>query len=182
MDEQLEFVKEIARRLDGAGIPYMLTGSLAMAVYAVPRMTRDIDLVVEVFPKDAKRLAALFSEDCYVDEDTVQDAVSRRTMFNIIHNMWVIKADFIVRKDDPYRQAEFSRRHHVEVDGTQVAIVAPEDLILSKLVWARESQSELQQRDVVELVNNVKGLDWSYLERWAVALDVSENLMNARSL
>ena len=182
MDEQLEFVKEIARRLDGAGISYMLTGSLAMAAYAVPRMTRDIDLVVEVYPKDVKRLTALFSDDCYIDEDTVQDAVSRRTMFNIIHNIWVIKADFIIRKDDPYREAEFSRRHHVEVDGTKVAIVAPEDLILSKLVWAKESQSELQHRDVVELVKNVKGLDWSYLERWAIALDVLENLLDARSL
>jgi len=181
MDEQLEFLKEIARRLDSAGIPYMLTGSLAMAVYAVPRMTRDIDLVVEVFPQDAERLAQLFSQDCYVDADTVHDAVSRRTMFNIIHNLWVIKADFIVRKDDPYREAEFVRRRHVEVAGTRIAIVAPEDLILSKLIWAKESQSELQHRDVVELVRSVTDLDWSYLEHWASALEVADGLMNART-
>jgi len=36
MDEQLEFVKLIASRLDGAGIKYMLTGSVAAAIYAAP--------------------------------------------------------------------------------------------------------------------------------------------------
>ena len=46
MNEQLEFVKQIASRLDSAGIAYMLTGSMALAIYAVPRMTRDIDLVI----------------------------------------------------------------------------------------------------------------------------------------
>ena len=181
MDEQLEFVKEIAHRLDSAGIPYMLTGSLAIAVYAVPRMTRDIDVVVEVTPKDTKRFAELFSKDCYVDEDTVRDAISSRTMFNVIHNRWIIKAYFIVRKDDPYREAEFARRRHIEVAGTRVAIVAPEDLILSKLIWAKESQSELQQRDVVQLMQSVKDLDWPYLERWAVTLGVPDDLKNARS-
>lgn len=181
MDEQLEFVKEIAHRLDSAEIPYMLTGSLAMAVYAVPRMTRDIDVVVEITPKDAKRFVQLFSEDCYVDEDAVRDAISSRTMFNVIHNRWIIKADFIVRKDDPYRQEEFARRSHIEVAGTRVAIVAPEDLILSKLVWAKQSQSELQQRDVVQLIQSVMDLDWQYLERWAVTLGVPGELKNAKS-
>jgi hypothetical protein len=67
MDEQLEFVKQIVSRLDSAGLRYMMTGSMAMAVYAVPRMTRDIDIVVEYRPEDAGKLAALFEPDCYVD-------------------------------------------------------------------------------------------------------------------
>lgn len=59
MDEQLEFVKLIASRLDSVGIPYMMTGSMAMAVYSVPRMTRDIDLVVEVKPVDVDKIVSL---------------------------------------------------------------------------------------------------------------------------
>ena len=55
MEEQLEFLRLIAARLHAAGIPYMVTGSLALAVWAVPRMTRDIDVVVEV---EAGRRAA----------------------------------------------------------------------------------------------------------------------------
>ena len=83
MDEQMEFAKLIASRLEGAGIPYMLTGSMAMALYAEPRMTRDIDMVIECRPEDAARIHKLFAPDCYVDEESVRDAVIHRRMFNI---------------------------------------------------------------------------------------------------
>jgi hypothetical protein len=48
MDEQFEFLRSIVQRLEGAGIPYMLTGSLALAIWARPRMTRDVDVVIDV--------------------------------------------------------------------------------------------------------------------------------------
>jgi hypothetical protein len=181
VDEQLEFVKQIAERLASAGIPYMMTGSMAMAVYATPRMTRDVDLVVECGPDDAPRLVRLFETDCYVDAEAVANAVSTRGMFNIIHNEWITKADFIVRKSDPYRETEFGRRRDVAAGGVRLSVVAPEDLILSKLAWARDTGSELQRRDVRELIASVRDLDWSYLERWAAHLEVSRELTEARS-
>jgi hypothetical protein len=46
MDEQFEFLRSIVHRLEEASIPYMLTGSLALAIWARPRMTRDIDVVI----------------------------------------------------------------------------------------------------------------------------------------
>ncbi len=109
VDEHLEFVKQIALRLASAEINYMMTGSMAMAVYATPRMTRDID-----------------------------------------------------------------------VQGTPVAVVAPEDLILSKLDWARESGSELQRRDVQNIIAAVGDLDWDYLEQWADELQLGEMLEQVR--
>ena len=85
MDEQLDSLRLIAARLHAAGIPYMVTGSLAQALWAVPRMARAIDVVVEVEAADAPRLTALFADDCVVDEEAVQDAIARRGMFNGIH-------------------------------------------------------------------------------------------------
>jgi hypothetical protein len=110
MDEQQEFMKTIAARLDSVGIPYMIKGSMAMSMYSEPRMTRDIDLVVEVAPKDVDTIVGLFADDCYIDRDSVRDAVETRFMFNVIHHEWVVKADFIVKKDSEYRAVEFSRR------------------------------------------------------------------------
>jgi len=176
MNEQLEFVKQIASRLDSAGIPYMLTGSMAMGLYAVPRMTRDIDVVIECQPDDAATIAALFEADCYVDVESIREAATRQSTFNIIHNEWIIKADFIIRKDEEYRKVEFDRRRQFEIEGAPIWVVAPEDLILSKLKWARESDSELQQRDVQALVESVTDLDWRYLEPWAVTLGVKDML------
>ncbi len=87
----------------------------------------------------------------------------------------------IVRKDTSYRETEFARRRIIEIADTRVAIVSPEDLLLSKLVWKKASRSELQQRDVVHLVQSVPKLDWSYMERWAATLDVTKDLEEVRS-
>lgn len=180
MDEQLKFLLAIAERLDGADIAYMVTGSVALAVYATPRMTRDIDLVVEIDDTDVAKVLALFEGDCFIDAESVRRAVTSRGMFNIIHNDWLIKADFVVRRNEPYRITEFGRRRTIKVDGQAVSVVAPEDLILSKLHWARESASELQERDVRDLLGAVKGLDFDYLERWAAELGVGESLDRLR--
>ena len=59
MSEELEVLRIVAERLRGAGIGYMVTGSVAMNHYAVPRMTRDIDLVVELSVADVDRGDAL---------------------------------------------------------------------------------------------------------------------------
>jgi hypothetical protein len=181
MDEQLEFMKQIATRLDSAGIPYMMTGSMAMAIYAMPRMTRDIDLVIECGPNNSDRVAELFEPDCYVDRKSIREAVSNRSMFNIIHNDWIVKADFIIRKDGQYRKLEFDRRQIIDIEGFPVSVVAAEDLILSKLHWAKEADSELQRRDARAIIESVSDLDWRYLEKWAKPLGVDDLLDQVRS-
>jgi hypothetical protein len=180
MDEQLEFVKLIASRLDRAGINYMLTGSIAAAVYSVPRMTRDIDLVIECAPSDVDAIVAAFESDCVISADAVREAIENATMFNIIHERWVIKADFIVRRDSPYRKLEFERRRRIVVDAVPIVFTAPEDLILSKLCWARDTGSAIQVRDVRELLAADVDLDWAYLEEWAADLGVEGDLEQAR--
>ena len=107
MNEQIAFVKEIARRLDSAGIFYMFTGSIAMVFYATPRMTRDIDLVVQLVTTGSQKLIDLFSDDCYIDRASVVRAIDSYGMFNIISNALILKSDFIVRKNDEYRRIEF---------------------------------------------------------------------------
>lgn len=180
MNEQLDFLREIVSRLEGAGIPYMVTGSLAMTFYATPRMTRDIDVVLELDVVRARRIVALFQDDCYIEHESVLDAVSREASFNIIHNERILKADFIVRKDDPYRREEFRRRRRMRIeDGFEVWVVTPEDLVLSKLAW--NPVSELQLRDVSQLVEEATALDWDYVERWARHLGVQDALQSVRN-
>ena len=180
MDEQLEFMKLIVSRLDSVGMPYMLTGSMAMAVYSVPRMTRDIDLVVEAKSVDVEKIVGLFSEDCYIDEDTVRQAVDAHSIFNIIHNEWLIKADFIVKKNDEYRREEFARRQKVIVEDMSFSVVSVEDLILSKLIWGKDSESEMQLRDVRQMMAAVSELDWEYMKKWAVVLEIDNLLGKAK--
>jgi len=79
------------------------------------------------------------------------------------------------------RPWEFRRRRPVPIQDQAIAVVAPEDLILSKLYWAKDSESELQQRDVRLLVDSIQDLDWPYLDRWAETLGVSAFLERSKS-
>ena len=170
MTEELDVLRTVAARLEAAGIPYMVTGSMAANYYAVPRMTRDIDVVVEVSTADAGRLHELFRDDFDVEADSVSRAIAERTAFNVIHTALVVKVDFIVRKDSVYRREEFRRRRRVTIDDIAIFVVAPEDLIISKLDWARDTRSEVQLADARNLVGAVSDLDREYLTRWVTRL------------
>jgi hypothetical protein len=180
MSPELEVLKRVVERLEFAHFDYMLSGSVAMACYGQPRMTRDVDIVVELSPAGADRLAALFQPDFYCDEQDVREAATRRSLFNLVHFESAVKVDLIVRKDEPYRIEEFARRRRRTLDGFTLFVVAPEDLVLSKLWWARDSHSELQLRDVRNLLSFVEGLDTRYLEHWARELGIEALLAEVR--
>ena len=171
MQNELDIVRDVSLRLERGGIAYMLTGSMAMNYYAQPRMTRDIDVVVALEPKDAHTVVRLFTPEYYIARETLDDAIATQAMFNLIHQESVIKVDFIVRKGSPYRRAEFERRRRITIEDFSTWIVSKEDLILSKLDWARDSRSELQLRDVRNLL--ATGFDSEYVERWARTLGLA---------
>ena len=178
---QFKVLKDVANRLDQAGIAYMITGSLAMNYYAQPRMTRDVDLVVDLHTRDADRFVKLFTEKYYISPEAVAAAIADRRMFNLIHLEETLKVDMIVRKDTPYRRLEFDRRRTVDLEGSAMQIVSPEDLVLSKLDWLKDSRSEMQLRDVRNLLASVPEIDEEYLGEWAGKLGLAELLRDARS-
>lgn len=161
-------MRDVSRRLEGAGIAYMLTGSMAMNYYAHPRMTRDIDMVVALTPPEADRVVALFEADYYISREAVLKSIAQESIFNLIHNESVIKVDCIIRKNTPYRQMEFERRARIEVQDFAVWITSKEDLIISKLAWASDSHSETQLGDVKNLA--LTGCDTEYIEHWTQKL------------
>lgn len=153
----------------------MLTGSMAMNYYAQPRMTRDIDLVVELTSDQVDLLISMFETDYYVDRQAVARAIADRSMFNLIHNQTIIKLDCFVLKRHEYRQEEFARRRLVRLGDFETWIVSREDLILSKLYWARDSKSELQFRDIRNLLT--ADCDMTYLNSRGQDLGVKELLI-----
>lgn len=180
MDEQFEFLRSVVQRLEAIGIPYMLTGSLALAVWARPRMTRDVDIVIEADHLAVQRLLVAFATDSYASPEAAAEAVRARTMFNVIHMTSLLKADFILRTEAPYERVKFARRRMVDLDGLSLAVISPEDLILSKLHWARDSASTRQADDVRLLLRDVPALDDTYLRQWAATLDLTDRLAALR--
>lgn len=167
---ELEVLRDVTARLDRVGLPYMLTGSLAMNYYAEPRMTRDIDLVVDVRPGDISGLVAAFESDYYLSRAAIEEAVRRRSLFNLIHNESLMKIDVVVRKETPYRKTEFERRRRVHIGDATLYVVSKEDLIVSKIAWARDSRSDVQKRDIENLLATEH--DDDYLTHWLNELDL----------
>jgi len=174
MSDELEVLKIVSERLEAAHIPFMLTGSFAMAYYGQPRMTRDLDLVVSLGEEDVHGIVAAFSPDFYIDADDTRAAILTQRQFNLMHNATGIKVDLIVLKSAEYRKVEFARRQLVVIGGVKTWIVSREDLILSKLVWTRDTKSELQRRDVKNLLDET--MDREYLSHWADRLGVTDIL------
>jgi len=168
MNSELEVLRDVVARLEGGAIPYMLTGSVAMSVYAEPRMTRDIDIVVQLAAHDAPRVVELFSPDYYVSDEAVRSAISARSFFNLFNLAKLIKVDLIVHKDDAFQHHQFTRRQRHELGGCSVWVIGKEDLILSKLVWAMSTESAFQLRDVRKLL--ASGVDEAYLGQWSIKL------------
>jgi hypothetical protein len=76
--DELEVLHTVVSRLEGARIPYMLSGSTALGAFATPRMTRDLDMVVQLDESDADRFVSLFIDDFYCDADAVRRTVASR--------------------------------------------------------------------------------------------------------
>lgn len=180
-EEQNSVLKDCAERLEKLGINYMLTGSMALVHYAMPRTTTDIDVVIELSLLDADRFIKEFENDFYVPQNRVKDAIYRNFMFNILNQQTIIKIDCVMLKKDEFNQNAFSRRQRVKyTEDFEVWIIGKEDLILSKLNWAKRSRSEMQMRDVASILRN--GYDKDYVNFWAEKLRVEDILQECLEL
>jgi hypothetical protein len=142
------FFQKIIDVLDQHNIPYMLSGSIAMGL-------KNLDLFVDSF-----------KDGYYCDKDGVREAIETSfKMFNIIDYASGYKADFIVLKNEAFREEEFSRRVQMEFYGKIIYVVSPEDLLISKLIWIQDLQSPVQMEDISNLIA-FDGLDWTYIEKW----------------
>ena len=172
--DDFRMLKIASEGLEKANIPYMLTGSFAANFYAVPRMTRDIDIIIQIFETDLDKFVQAFENHFYLDRRAILEAMEHRRMFNIINTDNAFKIDFIILKNSSYRQIEFQRKRRVIFNGVWVWIVSPEDLIISKLDWAKDSMSEMQMRDVKNLLMTLKNIDETYLHQWIQTLRLDE--------
>jgi hypothetical protein len=167
-----DIFRRIVEVLDRASIPYMLTGSFASSYHGAPRATQDIDIVIAPTPDQLRTLITLLPEtEYYADLEAALDAHRRQSQFNIIDLATGWKVDLIIRKARPFSQAEFARRAAVDLHGLRLFIATAEDIVISKLEWAKLGQSERQIEDVAGILRIRSGeLDQRYIETWVLDL------------
>ena len=174
---QPELLTAVAAVLQSLGIEFMLTGSHASSLQGVARATHDIDLVVNLRPEHVEPLVQAFSTDrFYLSESAVHEALRLKRMFNLLEGRTGEKVDFWVLTDAPFDRSRFARRRPIDLGGQTLDVSTPEDTILMKLLWSKQSGgSEKQFHDVV-LVYELQAelLDTTYLQTWVNALGLEE--------
>jgi hypothetical protein len=168
----VKILHDFAERIENLGIKYLLTGSMAMMNYSVYRFTADIDLILELKTEDVPKLIKALEPNYYVPHQTARRAVSTEKMFNVIHEETAFKIDCAVRKSTAFQMKVFQRGEQTNFYGRKIWIITKEDLILSKLWWAKDSLSEKQLTDVKNLIRT--GFDGGYIKQWTRQLGVDE--------
>lgn len=171
---------KVAPILEEFKIDYYVTGGFAVSVWGRPRATFDIDIVVKLLEPKVEPLAKALrkiSKFGYIDEEAAREALRRKGEFNFIDPETGIKVDFWIEKGDETARAEFKKRVLKKIDKQKVYFISPEDLVLSKLVWYKKSESSRHLEDA-ESVFKISGkkLDKNYIKKRAAKLSVSNLL------
>lgn len=154
----------------------MLSGSIALNVYSVPRYTRDIDIVIELGSTNFSDFTEIFANRaCYFHRESAEEAVIRQGMFNVIDWKSGMKIDFIIRKNDAFQRTEFERRQRKTVLlGVDCWVISPEDLVLAKLLWIQQLYSQQQTDDIKNILHDCPALDRLYIVDWIRKLRLND--------
>ncbi len=185
LPESLAVTLQVIDALEAIGVPYLIGGSLASAVYGVARSTLDADLVADLYPEHAEPLARALEGAFYVDVESIRDAIAQRRSFSVVHLETIFRVDIFVPQERAFDRIQLERRRAQEVstDPPRTAYVASaEDTILAKLEWYRMGgeSSERQWSDVLGVLKaQGERLDLSYLRHWAAELRINDLLEQA---
>src|SRR6266487_7190045 len=168
-------ITPLVEALEELGVPYHIGGSVASSLYGLPRLTIDVDIVADLRMVHVRPLVNQLQTIYYIDEDTVLDAISRHSSFNIIHQDTILKVDVFIPKSRLFDQEELRRaQQEVLLEGTRpFNMASPEGTILNKLEWYRMGGevSDRQWNDILGVLK-VQGtnLDMDYLKKWSANL------------
>jgi hypothetical protein len=172
-----DLLKRVVTTLEDFQLRYFVTGSIASIYYGEPRLTLDVDVVVDLQLACVKDFCAAFPKDeFYVSEEAARDAVRRNGQFNIVHPESGIKVDVIIPDAGEFDTGRLQRaRRVIPSIGLEAFFASPEDVILKKLEYYREGQSEKHLRDIASMLKIMGDkLDIPYIERWTQRLDLSD--------
>jgi hypothetical protein len=182
-------MKDLAQTLDALvsllnrmKVDYVLMGGLVVRAYSIPRSTEDVDVTLAL---EHDRLPELY--DALEEQDYVVPEPYKTGWLDELKGMHLVKLRryvgghgidvdvFLV--ESRFQEEIMRRRQMAEVEGRQLWIASPEDLVLLKLVSGRPRD----WIDVADVFFTQGDLDVQYMRRWAVELEIEKELERALS-
>lgn len=181
---ELRLFSLFLKPLNALGLRYMVTGAVATILYGEPRLTHDLDLVLEMDAEDAQSFAEAFPLDtfyCPPVETIKVEALRRlRGHFNLVHHDTGFKADIYIKGEDKLHEWAMQRRMRFEIKGEVLWAAPIEYVILRKLEYFREGGSEKHLRDIAGILRASSELiDLPEINYWLERLGLTKDWQKA---
>jgi hypothetical protein len=175
------------RPLNRLKLAYMVTGSAASMAYGEPRLTLDMDLVVELPRERIPDLLKAFPPDAFycppAEVIVLETDREMRGHFNVIHMETGFKADFYPVGRDAFQMWGMAHRRTVDLGGETVMLAPPEYVIVRKLEYYREGGSEKHMRDISGmLLVRGQAIEEGVIQEWAVRLGLEAQWEEAKRI
>ena len=165
--EQVKWVANFITPINAMNRPYMVTGSFACIVRGEPRVTVDVDSVIQLERENIDEFLSFFPEDrfyCPPREIIENEIISAKGQFNIVDNETGMKADIFICRNDPLHTWGMQNRKTISFVGFDVCVAPSEYVIIRKLEYFKEGGSSKHLRDIYGLVKIDETIDMEWLK------------------
>jgi predicted nucleotidyltransferase len=153
----VDAIKAAHRVLTSAGVAHALLGGMAANLYRrEARATQDVDFAVKASAAQTIALIDAFREAGWEPQAGSTGSESLRLVHADMPRIDVLIAG------TPFEESAIGRAAVLTLDGDEILIVTPEDLIVYKLIAGRAHDYEA----VAAIINAIADLDTAYIEGW----------------
>lgn len=148
-------------------IRFHLTGGLTGTAYGEPRMTQDIDIVID--PQQTKDnleslIESIAKSDFIFNEEAMRQAVFQAGAFQLLDKVECLKLDIYARE---MIRGELGRSELIEIfEGEHLPVVSRIDAAASKLIWISKG-SHKSRRDLRAIARKFNIAQKDTLQQWA---------------
>ena len=182
-DPFVDLIQVATDALEQLGIEYAVTGSIASSIHGEPVVSQDVDIVVRMTSQQARELADRLPARFYRSEDRLRYVAENGGVANLIDTETGLKVDLSVLPHTPFYDSLMSRRRKSSfgMESASCDIVTPEDIILMKLEWRKDTKSHKQWDNALSVMSVQRNrLDWKYMYQQAESLGVTDDLVRMR--
>ncbi len=127
--------------MDECGLQWYVFGAQAAIVWGSPRLSADVDVTAAIKPETLTVYIDAMSSHGFELAIDDSEFIARTRVLPFVHRTSGMPLDVVLA--GPGLEEEFLRRAiRVDVDGTPVPVISPEDLIITKILAGRPKDVE----------------------------------------
>jgi hypothetical protein len=162
-------LEKIGQELSDQNIPYMVIGGQAVLLYGEPRLTKDIDITLDMGIEGLEKIKkTVRSLEFIILVEDIDNFVKKTMVFPVQEKKSGIRIDFIF-SFSPYERQAIGRSKGIRVGNTVVQFASLEDVVIHKIIAKRARDIE----DVRTILLKNPDYDKTYIKKWLVEFDKS---------